>query len=203
MGLGGTVERLIGYLKTARVACLLPIIGGILSAQAMKIPNGTPGFIGYSSDQGPLDPSALLTVNVWLKLHNQQQLDRLVEQQKQKNSSNYHHWITQGQFNSNYGPTPQEVNAVSNFLSAKGLTVVSVAENNLYVKAQGSASDIQNAFNVRIHNYRWNGKNYHSNTADPSVNDSSGGLIEAITGLDDFGFEPKVAHAGTAEGVSS
>ena len=196
------MERL-GYLKTARVACLWLIIGGILFAQAMKIPNGTPGFIGYSSDQGPLDPSALLTVNVWLKLHNQQQLDRLVEQQKQKNSSNYHHWITQDQFNSNYGPTPQEVKAVSNFLSAKGLTVVSVAENNLYVKAQGSVGAIQKAFNVQIHSYNKNGSNYHSNNADPSVNDPAGGLIAAITGLDDFGFEPNVAHAGTAEGASA
>jgi subtilase family serine protease len=151
----------------------------------------------------PLDPSALLTVNVWLKLHNQQQLDKLVEQQKQKNSSNYHQWITQGQFNSNYGPTPQEVNAVSNFLSPKGLTVVSVAENNLYVKAQGSVGAIQKAFNVQIHSYNKNGSNYHSNNADPSVDDAAGGLIAAITGLDDFGFEPNVAHAGMAEGASS
>jgi subtilase family serine protease len=92
---------------------------------------------------------------------------------------------------------------VSNFLSAKGLTVVSVAENNLYIKAQGSVDDIQKAFNVQIHSYQKTGANYHSNTADPSVNDSSRGLIAAITGLDDYGFQPQVVQAGAAEGVSA
>jgi subtilase family serine protease len=192
-------------MRHSKVALLslFVVLAGILSAQPPKTPKNTPGFIAYSSDQGQIDASTPLTVNVWLKLHNENKLDQLVEQQKQKNSSNYHRWINQNEFNSDFGPTSQEVNAVSNFLSAKGLTVVSVAENNLYIKAQGSASDIQKAFNIHIHNYQWNGKNYHSNTADPSVSDPSGGLIEAITGLDDFGFEPKVAHASNSEGVSS
>lgn len=191
--------------KIPRFTCGFAIFtaAALYAQPSVKIPNNTPGFINHATDQGLLDPATPLTVNVWLKLHNQQQLDKLVEQQKQKSSSNYHRWLTQDQFNSTYGPTSQEVNAVSNFLSAKGLTVVSVAENNLYIKAQGTVAGLQKAFNVQIHSYQKNGNTYHSNNADPSVNDSSGGLIAAITGLDDYGFEPNVAHAATADGVSA
>ena len=191
--------------KIPRFTCGFAIFtaAALYAQPSVKIPNNTPGFINHATDQGLLDPATPLTVNVWLKLHNQQQLDKLVEQQKQKSSSNYHRWLTQDQFNSTYGPTSQEVNAVSNFLSAKGLTVVSVAENNLYIKAQGTVAGLQKAFNVQIHSYQKNGNTYHSNNADPSVNDSSGGLIAAITGLDDYGFEPNVAHAATADGVST
>src|SRR5262249_8059062 len=149
------------------------------------------------------DPATSITVDVWLKLHNQAKLDKLVEQQHQKTSSSYHQWISQDQFNADYGPTAQEVSAVTKFLSAKNLTVVSVAENNLYIKAEGSASDIQNAFGVQLHSYKRNGKTYRSNNADPSVADGARGLIAAISGLDDYGFEPKVVQAGDAEGRST
>ena len=64
-----------------------------------KIANNTPGFIKSAVDQGPVDPATVITVNVWLKLRNQQQLDKLVEQQKQGNSPSYHRWITQDEFN--------------------------------------------------------------------------------------------------------
>ncbi len=182
-------------------AALCSIATGYLFGQApARIPNNTPGFIASATDLGAVDPAGVITVSVWLKLHNQQQLDRLVEQQKQKNSPNYHRWITQDQFNADYGPTAQEVNAVSNFLSAHKLTVLSAAENNLYVKAQGSVADVQKTFGVQIHGYSKNGVAYRSNASDPA--DLSGGLIAAVTGLDDYGFQPMVAHAGAAEGAA-
>jgi len=129
------VNNVISFLAAASLAagCLLAQPG-----QLNKISNNTPGFIKKAVDQGAVDPASVMTVNVWLKLHNQQQLDNLVQQQKQKGSPSYQRWITQDQFNATYSPTSQEVNAISNFLSAKNLTVVWVAENNLYVKAQGA-----------------------------------------------------------------
>ena len=179
------------------VTCL---ISGSIFAQ--PVANNTPGFIASAIDQGALDPASVVVVNVWLKLHNEQQLDRLVEQQKQKGSPNYHQWITQDQFNAAYAPTPQEVKAVSNFLTAHNLTVLSVAENNLYVKAQGAVGDLQKAFHVQIHQYNLNGASYRSNTSDPSISDPAGGHIAAITGLDDYGFEPRFAFPVTPDGGS-
>src|SRR5713101_6745477 len=97
------------------------------SANSAAVANNTPGFIKHAKDLGPANPTAVISVTAWLNLHNQNQLDRLVQQQSQKGSANYHKWITQAQFNANFAPTSQEVKSVQNFLSAHGLTLLTVA----------------------------------------------------------------------------
>ncbi len=184
------------------LVCASPLCASVAFADPQaSIPNNTPGFIAKATDLGAVDPQSQITVNVWLKLHNQQQLDSLTESQKQKGNASYHKWITQDQFNAAYAPTAQEIKSVSNSLTAKNLSVVAVAENNLYVKVQGSAADVQKAFHVRLHNYNLNGKSYRANTGDPSVDNNTNGLIAAVTGLDDYGFEPKFARPTNADGV--
>jgi subtilase family serine protease len=148
-----------------------------------------------------VDPSSVISVTAWLKLHNEGKLDQLVESQKQKGSPNYQKWITQDQFNSSFSPTAQEVKAVQNFLSAHGLTVLTVAENNFYVKVQGTVGAIEKAFNVQIDSYNLNGETHRSNKANPSVKNSAGGLIAAVTGLDDYGFQPMVAFPSGPDGT--
>jgi len=107
-----------------------------LHASTARIPNNTPGFVRRATDIGPVDPGNVISVTVWLKLHNENNLHALVQGQYRKGSPNYHRWITQGQFNANYGPTSQQVKSVQNFLTSHGLTVLAVAENNMYIKAQ-------------------------------------------------------------------
>src|SRR5215469_10222428 len=165
-----------------------------LHASTTRIADNTPGFIRKATDLGAVDPSKIISVTVWLKLHNQAQLDKLVAQQHQRGSGEYHNWITQDQFNASFGPTSQELKSVQNYLNAKGLSTVFVAENNLFVKVQGTVADIQRVFHVQIHNYKFAGQPYRSNTADPSVNDASGAHIAAITGMDDYGFQPHVVQ---------
>ncbi|HEX6465951.1 MAG TPA: protease pro-enzyme activation domain-containing protein, partial [Terriglobales bacterium] len=176
-------------------------MGSAWAQNNYKVPNNTPGFIQKAVDQGAVDPSTVISVTVWLKLHNEQQLDQLVQKQYQKGSANYHQWLNQGQFNANFSPTSQEVNSVQNFLTAHNLTVVTVAENNFYIKVQGAISDIEKAFHVQIDSYNLNGASYRSNTGDPSVNDASGGLISAITGMDDYGFQPAIVRPTEADGT--
>src|SRR5260221_35750 len=164
------------------------------------ISNNTPGFIRKAVDQGPVDPSTVISVTVWLKLHNQKQLDQLVQQQYQNGSGKYLQWITQDQFNASYGPTAQEANSVQNFLTAHGLSVVAVAENNMYIKVQGAVGDIAKAFHVQIDNFNLNGSPHRSNTGDPSINNGSGAHVAAITGMDDYGFQPAFVRPSDAEG---
>ncbi|HXI42978.1 MAG TPA: S53 family peptidase [Bryobacteraceae bacterium] len=190
-----------GLLLLGGISAALGLFGLPGFAQnSFAISNNTPGFIRKAVDQGPVDPSTVISVTVWLKLHNEKQLDQLVQQQYQEGSGNYRQWIAQDQFNASYGPTAQEVNAVQNFLTAHGLSVLSVAENNMYVKVQGAVRDIAKAFHVQIDNFNLNGSPYRSNTGDPSVSHSSGAHIAAITGMDDYGFQPAFVRPSDAEG---
>src|SRR5712691_6455617 len=100
--------------------------------QSAVMSNNTPGFVKNAKDLGPVDPSTLITVTAWLKLHNERQLDQLVKQQYTKGHPNFHEWITQEQFNAQFGPAATDVKAVQNWLNAHNLATVDVAENNLY-----------------------------------------------------------------------
>ena len=173
----------------------------VVLGNSFAISGNTPGFVAKATDLGSVDPNTVISVAVWLKLHNENQLDNLVAQQHQRGSKQYHKWISQDQFNTSFGPTSQELKSVQNYLNAKGLSTVFVAENNMFVKAQGTVANIQKAFNVQIHNYNFSGQKYRSNTADPSVNDASGAHIAAITGMDDYGFQSHVAQPTEGDGT--
>ena len=170
------------------------------NAYGYVIKNNTPGFVTRAVDEGAADPTTLISVTAWLKLHNENQLDQLVRQLYDKKSPSFHKWLTQEQFNANFSPTAQEVNAVQNFLAAQGLSVIAVAENNFFVKVQGTIGQVEQTFHVSIHNFTLNGASYRSNTGDPAGNDKSMGLIAAISGMDDLGFQPNVVLPTDAEG---
>jgi subtilase family serine protease len=188
-------------MKTFLAISLSIALSTVVQAQSTTtITRNTPGFIKKATDLGAVDPATAITVTVWLQLQNEAKLDALVQSQCKKGSSTYHKWITQDQFNASFGPTPQTVNAVQNFLNAKNLSTVFVAENNMYMKVQGSVGDIQSAFHVSIHKYNLSGNQYRSNTADPSLNSTPGAQIAAITGMDDYGFQPALAQPSGPDG---
>jgi subtilase family serine protease len=200
-------------LRTILWVCLRPAVAALLllilvspalhgqSSGNSAVPQNTPGFIKHAKDLGQADLGKMITATVWLKLHNENLLDRLVSDQYNKKSSNYHKWLSPADFNKTFSPTPQQVNAVENFLSAHGLSILEVAENNFYVKAQGTIADMEKTFHVSIHNFSFQGQTFRSNTADPSVGNSVGGQIAAVTGLDDFGFEPLYALPTDPDGA--
>src|SRR5260370_35418072 len=56
--------------------------------------------------------------------------------------------------------------------------------------ARDAVAEVKRAFQGQWHTFGVKGAPRPWNTADPSVNDPAGGHIAAITGLDDFGFQP-------------
>ena len=171
------------------------------NAYGYAVNDNTPGLVKRAVDNGATDPTTLITVTAWLKLHNESRLDAFVQDLYNKKSANFHKWVTQDQFNANFSPSAQEVNAVQNFLTAHGLAVLSVAENNLYVKAQGTVGEVEQAFHVQIHDFSLDGVTYRSNTGDPAGNDPSIGLIAGITGMDDYGFQPALVQPVEPDGT--
>ncbi len=198
----------LGRRVVFSTAALAVVCQGAVAAPAPRagtvayvFADNTPGFVKYASDLGPTDPSTVITATAWLKLRSENQLDRLARQVSQKGSPTYHKWIDQAAFNASFAPTSQSVRAVVNFLTAHNLTVLDVAENNFYVKVQGTVADLEKTFHVAIHNYNLNGRTYRSNQGNPSVSDAAGGLIAGVTGLDDLGYRPALAFPAGPDGT--
>ena len=112
------------------------------------ITHSTWGFVSTAKDLGPAGSLKPVTVYLWLRLHNADSLQELVEQQYDPASANYQNWLTADQFDAAYAPSADDVATVKDFLQAHKLSILSVGERNLYVKAQGSIADVQTAFGV-------------------------------------------------------
>jgi subtilase family serine protease len=172
----------------------LIIVAGVSARFAYASPYGqpsytlsgnTPGWVGRAQNLGAADATQTIDLTVWLKLHNEGQLQKQLHDLYAPGSASYHQWLSQSQFNASYSPTAQEVKSVSNFLTAHGFTIEDVAENNFYITVSGTIAQAEQAFHVQVNTYRYQGKTYRSNAADPSVSDTSGGNIATVTGLDD------------------
>ncbi|HEU5347035.1 MAG TPA: S53 family peptidase [Ktedonobacterales bacterium] len=153
-----------------------------------KLSGNTPEWVSKAQNLGAADASQTIDLTVWLKLRNEGQLQQQLHDLYTPSSSSYHQWLSQSQFDASYSPTAQQANAVANFLTAHGFTILDTAENNFYIKVSGTIGQAEQAFHVQINNYRYQGKTYRSNAADPSVNDPAGGNIANVTGLDSASY---------------
>ncbi len=187
----------LGKLGSATVGVLLL---GLAATSALfaqdnsrhTIPNSKFGLAATAKDLGLEQTTKQITIYVWLQLHNADALQELVEQQYDPSSANYQNWLTADQFSSTYAPLPEEVATVKGFLGAHNLSVLSVGERNMYVKAQGSIADIQAAFNVEIHQFDVRGQTYRGNSTDPVMEGPAGALVSRVGGLSNFHMQPHI-----------
>ena len=131
------------------------------------------------------DASQSLNLSVGLQLRNADELDSLLNALSNPLSSQYHQYLTTDQFNQLFAPTSDEVQQVTTYLQSQGLTVTSIASNNLLIDATGTVAQAQQAFNTQINIYRLGTRTFYANARAPSVPSSISPLIASINGLDD------------------
>ena len=83
-----------------------------------------------------------LNLSIGLQPRNQQELDNLLRQMYDPNSSLYHHFLTPQEFTDEFGPTPDQQQQVASYLRSQGLHVTSISPNGLLIDANaGSCRD--------------------------------------------------------------
>jgi subtilase family serine protease len=204
-------ERYFSLLRFVSLGILATSTLATASAQERQaIANNTPKFVRSATVMGPVEPSTVVNVSIWLKPHNQAGLDALAQSLYDRTSPQYHHWLTKAAFVANYAPTAAEANVVKNFLSSNKLSVVSVGPDNFFVRASGTVAAVNSAFHVTLNNYQLNGKTIRANSEDPSVSAAVAPLVNSISGLDNLEYtHPYISQLAlrqslpTPPGVSS
>jgi subtilase family serine protease len=97
---------------------------------------------------GPADQESVVHFNVYLPLTHQDALEKLLSEQTDSNSSNYHHWLTPAQFKEQFGPSAADVAKVRSTLEAAGFTVVGERTQNLEV--EGPVSAVERTFSTQL-----------------------------------------------------
>jgi subtilase family serine protease len=107
-----------------------------------------------------------------------------------RNSSQYHQWLSADEVAARFGPAPDDVTIVTNWLGSHGFTVHNVYTANGVIDFAGSAGAVREAFHTEIHNLSVNGKAHIANFTDPRIPAALAPAIRGIVSLHDFRPHP-------------
>ena len=112
-------------------------------------------------------------------------LQKLLDDQQDKNSPNYHKWMSPEQFGRQFGPTDGEMQVITNWLQSHGFEV-SATKGRTVLEFSGSASQVREAFHTTIHKYIVNGEQHGANASDPEIPTALAPAIAGVASLNDF-----------------
>ncbi len=152
-------------------------------------------FATDANDRGAVEGSfALPGITLHLRPSAAQHADlgRLLAQQQDPSSANYHRWLTPEEYADRFGASAAEVAKLRAWLEAQGFTVDYVARGRTFLTFSGTASQVGSAFRTSIHRYRVNGEAHFANAADPAIPAEFANLVAGMSGLHDFRLKPRL-----------
>ena len=138
---------------------------------------------------GAEDQSKEIAVTFWLNQHDKAGFDELVRQLYDRNSPNYHHWLTSKEYAARFAPSAAEMAIVRQHLAANNLKVVSTDKLNLAVTARGTVADVQRATGVQLNRVLINGETHRMPSTELAIPGMASKLVHAVQGLTDTRFQ--------------
>jgi hypothetical protein len=138
----------------------------------------------HATDMGRLDPSTPAKGLVMvLKASDEQtsELHRILDEQQDKNSPNFHQWVTPDQFGEYFGVSDADIAKISDWLASQGFTVDDVAKSKRVLHFSGTTGAIEKAFGTEMHNYKVAGESHVANNSDISVPEALSPVIAGVT----------------------
>jgi len=143
---------------------------------------------------GAEDQSKQIAVTFWLNQRDKAGFDELVRQMYDRNSPNYHHWLTLNEYKARFAPTAADMAVVRQHLAAHNLRPVAVDKLNHYVTARGTVADVQRATGVQLNRVSMNGQVHRLPSSEPIIPGAAGKLIYAVQGLADLSYQNYAAR---------
>ena len=112
-------------------------------------------------------------------------LDKFLDDLQNKNSPNYHQWLTPEEFGKQFGPTDTDIQTITTWLQSHGFQVGST-KGRTVLEFSGSASQVQEAFHTTIHKYLVKGEQHWANSSDPQIPTALTPAIAGIASLNNF-----------------
>lgn len=140
-------------------------------------------------DLGRLEPNAkmpYITVSILPTAAQQSALDRLLADQQNRLSPNYHHWLTPEEFADRFGTSPADYSKVVAWLQSQGLHIENTARARNWVAFSGRTREVETAFHTEIHRYLLDSQVHFGNATAPDMPPMLSSRTTSVRGLDDF-----------------
>jgi len=141
------------------------------------------------NDRGRVDDNLQLD-HLLLQLKRPAETEAAVEEfldsLQDRQSPNYHQWVTAAQFGERFGAVAQDLDAVTRWLGSHGFVVNQVHPNGMLIDFSGTAGQVREAFHTEIHHLEVNGKSHIGNMSDPQIPEALAPVVHGIVSLHDF-----------------
>jgi len=112
-------------------------------------------------------------------LDQEHQLRKLIDDQQDKASPNYHKWVTPQQYGEQFGPSESDLQTITSWLQSHGFQV-GTTKGRTVLEFSGTAGQVQETFHTTMHKYLVNGEQHWGNASDPMIPTA---LTPAVTGV--------------------
>jgi hypothetical protein len=155
-------------------------------------------------DQGRVDPSLKverITMLFQQTAAQKADLDALLAAQQNPTSPSFHQWLTPAQFGDRFGLAQTDLQKVTAWLQAHGLIVVETPESRNFIVFDGTAAQVESAFQVEMHNYATSDRKFYANSGEPSVPASFSAVVAGFRGLNNYRLMPRSIRKHPLSGV--
>jgi subtilase family serine protease len=177
---------------------------------------------GLAQPIGQLPANQTMSLDLVLPLRNPAGLESFLSQVYDPKSPIYRHFLTVPEFTAQFGPTPEDYDAVVLFAKMHGLTVTDGTRDGMEVQVKGPVSAVESAFHVSMRTYQHPTENRTFYAPDREPTPDLSFSLWHISGLDNYsiphplvvkksdyaqahGIAPEavVSHATTGSGPSA
>ena len=113
-------------------------------------------------------------------LDQEHQLRKLLDDQQDKASPNYHKWLTPQQYGEQFGPSESDLQTITSWLQSHGFQV-GTTKGRTVLEFAGTAGQVQETFHTTMHKYLVNVEQHWANASDPMI---PAALTPAVAGID-------------------
>jgi subtilase family serine protease len=168
-------------------------------AKTFRLRGNTHPMARPEFDQGAAPPDLPMERMMLVLQHSPEQeaaLERLMAEQLDKSSPNYHHWLTPEEFGQRFGPSDADIQTISSWLASHGFQINSVAKGRNVIEFSGNASQVREALHTEIHRYVVNGEEHWANASDPQIPAALTPVVAGVNTLHNFHRKPMARRLG-------
>jgi len=118
------------------------------------------------------------------------QLKQLLDEQQNRKSPQYHHWLNADEFAAKFGVADADVEKAKQWLQGRGFTVAQTAKSKRWVEFSGTSQQVEQAFHTELHYYKLGEKQYVANATDIAIPNALAEISGGVVSLNSLGKRP-------------
>jgi len=163
-------------------------------ADTVPIPGNVSPRLSGAIDVGPTNgaiPAERMILVLRPRAGASERLERLLQEQLDPASPNYHHWLTPDEYGRAFGIADEDLNAVLAWLQRNGFAIDEVARGRNWIDFSGTVAQVEATFRIQMRDFIAGARLHHANVRDPEVPRALRDVVGGVVSLNDFSKRPR------------